>query len=96
VVLCAVVGGALRCADWALAVPRSLTGCPIPRHHTHHTHHQTHSILYQRGVYPTDDFRPEQQYGLKLLLTKNEQLKKYLDTIIKQMSGAAQTWLGLC
>lgn len=45
------------------------------------------SILYQRGVYPTEEFRPEPQYGVRLLLTKNEQLKKYLDTIIKQMSG---------
>jgi mitotic spindle assembly checkpoint protein MAD2 len=56
---------------------------------------RTHSILYQRGVYPTEEFRPEQQYGLKLLITKNDQLKKYLDTVIKQMSGG-RCGCGVC
>lgn len=45
------------------------------------------SILFQRGVYPSEEFRAEQQYGLRLLVTKNEELKRYLETIIKQMSG---------
>ncbi|GFZ42599.1 Mitotic spindle checkpoint component mad2 [Saitozyma sp. JCM 24511] len=47
------------------------------------------SILYQRGVYPSDDFRMVKKYGLPMLVTADEGLKEYLQTILAQV----QEWL---
>lgn len=47
------------------------------------------SILYQRGVYPTDSFKKTQKYGLPLLLTTDEKLESFLQTILSQI----QRWL---
>ena len=61
------------------------------------------SILYQRGVYPSDDFRcvhidswPSltssmvKKYGLPMLLTGNESLKEYLQTVFAQVQGGSK------
>ena len=47
------------------------------------------SILYQRGVYPPEDFTRKQEYGLTLLVTTDKQVNKYLDGVLKQI----QQWL---
>ncbi|WWC87836.1 uncharacterized protein L201_002730 [Kwoniella dendrophila CBS 6074] len=47
------------------------------------------SILYQRGVYPSDDFRMVKKYGLPMLVTGDDNLKEYLSTILSQV----QEWL---
>jgi mitotic spindle assembly checkpoint protein MAD2 len=46
------------------------------------------SILYQRGIYPTDSFRQEQHYGLSIMVSKDQGLTAYLQTVTKQMSCA--------
>ncbi|KAJ9111328.1 hypothetical protein QFC20_002619 [Naganishia adeliensis] len=47
--------------------------------------YSVNSILYQRNVYPADDFRMVKKYGLPMLITSDESLKAYLDTILKQV-----------
>ncbi|CCD23893.1 spindle checkpoint protein MAD2 NDAI_0C02330 [Naumovozyma dairenensis CBS 421] len=43
------------------------------------------SILYQRGVYPADDFSPAKKYGLTLLKTHDDELKSYIRKILLQV-----------
>jgi mitotic spindle assembly checkpoint protein MAD2 len=51
--------------------------------------YSVNSILYQRNVYPADDFRMVKKYGLPMLITSDESLKAYLDTILKQVHGTS-------
>ncbi|KAK8861549.1 hypothetical protein IAR55_002371 [Kwoniella newhampshirensis] len=51
--------------------------------------YSVNSILYQRGVYPSDDFRMVKKYGLPMLVTADDSLKEYLSTILSQV----QEWL---
>lgn len=37
------------------------------------------SILYQRGVYPADDFHLVKKYGQVVMLTQDLALENYLD-----------------
>uniref|UniRef100_A0A1I8HI72 HORMA domain-containing protein n=1 Tax=Macrostomum lignano TaxID=282301 RepID=A0A1I8HI72_9PLAT len=43
------------------------------------------SILYQRGIYPSESFSFEQKYGLTVLVTSDEKLKAYLIKILEQV-----------
>ncbi|XP_054167449.1 mitotic spindle assembly checkpoint protein MAD2A-like [Oppia nitens] len=43
------------------------------------------SILYQRGLYPSDRFNQCQKYGLTLLMTIDDKLKTYLQTVLSQL-----------
>ncbi|KAJ3159760.1 Mitotic spindle checkpoint component mad2 [Geranomyces michiganensis] len=43
------------------------------------------SILYQRGLYPPEDFHMEKKYGLNLLVTSHEGVQAYLATILSQL-----------
>ncbi|WZN61473.1 mitotic spindle checkpoint protein Mad2 [Chloropicon roscoffensis] len=45
------------------------------------------SILYQRGLYAPEDFKRTKKYGLSMMVTSDEGLSKYLNTILTQMSG---------
>jgi mitotic spindle assembly checkpoint protein MAD2 len=47
------------------------------------------SILYQRGIYPPETFKRVSKYGLAILVTENEFLKSYLDSVLKQL----EQWL---
>lgn len=49
------------------------------------------SILYQRGLYPSDTFVQREKYGLPLLITTNPNLKNYLSTILNQMKMFLET-----
>ncbi|EIW66540.1 hypothetical protein TREMEDRAFT_34857 [Tremella mesenterica DSM 1558] len=51
--------------------------------------YSVNSILYQRGLYPSDDFRMVKKYGLPMLVTADDSLKEYLSTILSQV----QQWL---
>eukprot|EP00742_Colponemidia_sp_Colp-10_P010101 GILJ01011067.1.p1 GENE.GILJ01011067.1~~GILJ01011067.1.p1 ORF type:complete len:224 (+),score=47.22 GILJ01011067.1:52-672(+) len=44
------------------------------------------SILYQRGIYPPDSFKSVQKYGLMMLVSTDEGLKKYLANVLSQLS----------
>jgi len=48
------------------------------------------SILYQRGMYPSDSFKLLPYHGLNMMVTKDKDLKHYLDTVMGQMQGAPQ------
>ncbi|CEI97384.1 hypothetical protein RMCBS344292_11518 [Rhizopus microsporus] len=47
------------------------------------------SILYQRGIYPSDDFDVTTKYGMNTVVTNNPELRQYIDKIIKQI----EIWL---
>lgn len=49
------------------------------------------SILYQRGLYPSETFMHREKYGLPLLVTRNPELKKYLDIVLDQMRKFLET-----
>lgn len=50
------------------------------------------SILYQRGIYPSETFTRVQKYGLTLLVTTDPELKKYLSNVVEQL----EDWLYKC
>ena len=45
------------------------------------------SILFQRGLYPPEQFTREQKYGLTLLVSTDEKLKAYLANVLKEVKG---------
>lgn len=47
------------------------------------------SILYQRNIYPPDDFKTVKKYGLQMLVTTDDGLAEYLETAMGQL----KTWL---
>ncbi|XP_057358574.1 mitotic spindle assembly checkpoint protein MAD2A isoform X2 [Manis pentadactyla] len=50
------------------------------------------SILYQRGIYPSETFTRVQKYGLTLLVTTDPELIKYLNNVVEQLKD----WLYKC
>jgi mitotic spindle assembly checkpoint protein MAD2 len=52
-------------------------------------HYGINSILYQRGVYPPEDFARKQEYGLTLLVSTDKEVIKYLENVLRQ----TQQWL---
>jgi mitotic spindle assembly checkpoint protein MAD2 len=47
------------------------------------------TILYQRGVYPIEDFSAVKKYGLNMLVTSDDQVKAY----IKKIMGQLKEWM---
>ncbi|PWY97521.1 DNA-binding protein [Testicularia cyperi] len=47
------------------------------------------SILYQRNIYPSEDFKTVKKYGLQMLVTADDGLADYLETAMAQL----KTWL---
>jgi mitotic spindle assembly checkpoint protein MAD2 len=45
------------------------------------------NILYQRGIYPPESFDTVDQYGLKMVLTKERDLKEYLEQVLEQLAN---------
>ncbi|KAG9480194.1 hypothetical protein GDO78_011944 [Eleutherodactylus coqui] len=50
------------------------------------------SILYQRGIYPSETFTRAQKYGLTLLVSTDPTLSDYLNTVVEQLKD----WLYKC
>ncbi|KAI0376868.1 DNA-binding protein [Hypomontagnella monticulosa] len=44
-----------------------------------------HTILFQRGVYPAEDFAPVKKYGLNMLVSTDDQVKAYIKKIMSQL-----------
>ena len=44
-----------------------------------------HSILFQRGVYPAEDFTAVKKYGLNMLVSADDQVKAYVKKIMSQL-----------
>ncbi|MCJ1312153.1 Mitotic spindle checkpoint component mad2 [Agyrium rufum] len=47
------------------------------------------TILYQRGVYPAEDFDPVKKYGLNMLVSSDDEVKAY----IKKIMSALNRWM---
>jgi hypothetical protein len=48
------------------------------------------SVLYQRGIYPPEDFKVVKKYGLNVLVTTDDEVKNYIKRIMGQLSRTAQ------
>ncbi|KAK9487108.1 DNA-binding protein [Lipomyces starkeyi] len=44
------------------------------------------SILFQRGIYPAEDFQVVKKYGLNMLVTVDEEVKAYIRRIMSQLN----------
>ncbi|GAA5840978.1 hypothetical protein JCM9279_001278 [Rhodotorula babjevae] len=51
--------------------------------------YSVNSILYQRGVYPPEDFKQVKKYGLTLFTSADDALERYIQNLMKQV----QTWI---
>ncbi|KAK0093896.1 hypothetical protein PV326_012381 [Microctonus aethiopoides] len=47
------------------------------------------SILYQRGIYPPETFEPSENFGLFILMSTDEKIKNFLNTVL----GQVEEWL---
>ncbi|EFX02575.1 mitotic spindle checkpoint component mad2 [Grosmannia clavigera kw1407] len=48
-----------------------------------------HTILFQRGVYPAEDFTAVKKYGLNMLVSADDQVRAY----IKKIMGQLDRWM---
>lgn len=48
------------------------------------------SVLYQRGVYPAENFEPTKKFGITVMTVKDLKLQMYLQDVLKQFTD----WLG--
>ncbi|KAM0695737.1 hypothetical protein Q7P36_004219 [Cladosporium allicinum] len=44
------------------------------------------TILFQRGVYPPEDFAPVKKYGLNMMVSLDDQVKAYVKKIMSQLN----------
>lgn len=44
-----------------------------------------HGILFQRGVYPAEDFSPVKKYGLTMMVSADDQVQAYIKKIMTQL-----------
>ena len=47
------------------------------------------SILFQRGIYPAENFTSIQQYGLTILMSKDDKIKEFLKNVLGQAEGSS-------
>ncbi|GJQ08443.1 hypothetical protein GpartN1_g234.t1 [Galdieria partita] len=47
--------------------------------------YSVNSILYQRGIYPAEQFSRVNKYGLTILVTTDNELNKYLQSVLGQL-----------
>lgn len=45
------------------------------------------SILYQRGLYPPETFKADENYGLTILMSTDNKIKEFLSTTLGQLKG---------
>lgn len=86
--------------------PTSADNNAAPADGTAQTHHLTlrsssrlvteffeysiHTVLFQRGVYPAEDFSPVKKYGLTMLVSSDDQVRAY----VKKMMSQVSKWMG--
>lgn len=54
-------------------------------------HYGIHSILYQRGIYPSDSFAREKKYGMTLFVSTDSKLQKFLKPLLEHVQGLLAT-----
>jgi mitotic spindle assembly checkpoint protein MAD2 len=45
------------------------------------------SVLYQRGIYPAENFEPQRKYNLTVMAVKDPKLTLYLQSVLRQFTG---------
>lgn len=45
------------------------------------------SILFQRGIYPAENFQNHQQYGLTILMSTDDKIQSFLKNVLSQTEG---------
>jgi len=50
-------------------------------------HYGINSILYQRGIYPSDSFAREKKYGMTLLVSTDSKLAKFLGPLLQHVES---------
>ena len=71
--------------------PSSLPSAHSSPHHyrtdaSQQFEYSINSILFQRGVYPAEDFTAVKKYGLNMLVTADDDVKAYIRRIMSQLS----------
>ncbi|RKP09537.1 DNA-binding protein [Thamnocephalis sphaerospora] len=46
-----------------------------------------HSILFQRGLYPPEDFKMAKKYGLNMMVSTDDSLQTYLKQVMSQLEA---------
>ncbi|XP_049849362.1 mitotic spindle assembly checkpoint protein MAD2A-like [Schistocerca gregaria] len=49
------------------------------------------SILYQRGIYPPEDFEQKKKYGISIMVAKDAGLRDYMNQILSQLTSWLMT-----
>ncbi|XP_052900082.1 mitotic spindle assembly checkpoint protein MAD2A [Anopheles moucheti] len=47
--------------------------------------YSVHSIIYQRGIYPSGDFLPEEYNGVPVMVSRNSKIKSCIDHIMGEV-----------
>jgi hypothetical protein len=55
-------------------------------------HYAVSSILYQRGIYPPEDFDRIPKYGLALQVPSEQGLVTYMANVLNQLKGECPPW----
>ena len=58
-------------------------------------HTLVHSIIYQRGIYPPEMFKPTVAYGITVMVASDPGLVEYMSKVMAQMKGAVLVCLPL-
>jgi mitotic spindle assembly checkpoint protein MAD2 len=56
-----------------------------PGHRCNQFQYSIHTILFQRGVYPAEDFTAVKKYGLNMLVSSDDQVRAYIKKIMSQL-----------
>ncbi|BES93411.1 unnamed protein product [Nesidiocoris tenuis] len=56
---------------------------------TDYLNYGINSILFQRGIYPSESFKSEEHFGLSILVSTDEQINQFLQTVL----GQIKEWL---
>lgn len=54
------------------------------------------SIIYQRAIYPPENFKRTTKYGLPMVLANDESLQNYIKQIIAQLNSMIVRWWIIC
>ncbi|KAG8690761.1 Mitotic spindle checkpoint component mad2 [Ceratobasidium sp. 394] len=73
-----------------LQAPPSLTASGSPAAIIEFLYYAVNSILFYRGVYESEDFRAVTKYEQDLVITRDDEVTKFLDRFFKQV----EVWLG--
>ncbi|XP_041780779.1 mitotic spindle assembly checkpoint protein MAD2A [Anopheles merus] len=47
--------------------------------------YSSHSIIFQRGIYPASDFLPIEYNGVPMMVSRDSRIKEYIDLIMEQV-----------